>query len=533
MKRVLVLGVLAITMGVLGGLAALTVEQALDTNGNRLIDDLEMLQALNLWTRQAPVPGTDGSLIDDLKIVQLLQLWIKQTPLGEPPPPPPAAKACPEAAPTARVLTVPAQFPTIQQAIQNARDGDTILVLPGSYPGGILVDKGVIIESQGGPAVTTIRGTPEQSTLRVLKAVGAVVRGFTISNGRAGVSLGDVTRFCMEQNEIVRNFGPGIEIAGKTVEQGREAQDVTIINNLIRGNVGFGIVGSELLRAKILSNEIIDTASKPDGTAGRGISLTGVSRVEVRQNTIFDSHGHGIFASGVTDLEITENEIRNAPLASEGAIPAAGIAIGSGTIGALVVGNAINENDIGILIDRARGITVRSNTITGSKVAGVSIANSLLVRVEGDTITDTQPREPVGERLAIGIEVRGTSTVTMVGVTIRRSFGYGLFVVDKAEVEVSGSTIEETTGNPGVAGHGVGVEGASLFLTESLIARNRDSGIAVLRDGRAELSDNTIRENGDFGIFADPQGAVSCPATNIVLGNGRARSENVPAACGG
>jgi hypothetical protein len=70
-------------------------------------------------------------------------------------------------------------------------------------------------------------------------------------------------------------------------------------------------------------------------------------------------------------------------------------------------------------------------------------------------------------------------------------------------------------------------------IAESRIARNTDDGIAVLAGGHAELSGNEIIGNGGFGIFADPQGAVSCPATNIVLGNGRARSENVPAACGG
>ncbi len=535
MRRLLLLyGSVMLALGAIGS-AALTIEQALDSNANRLLDDLEMLQALNLWTRQMPVPGTDGLTIDDLKIVQLLQLWIKQTPIpgGEPPPPPPTAKLCPEAPAGARVLTVPAQFPTIQQAVQNARDGDKILVLAGTYSGGVLIDKGVILESQSGPAVTKITGTADERTITVLRAVGAVIRGFTISNGRSGVSLGDVTRFCMEQNEISHNLGPGIEIAGKTVEQGREAQDVTIVNNVIKNNVGFGIVGSELLRAKILNNEITDTASKPDGTAGRGLSLTGVSRVEVRNNKIFGSQGHGIFTSGVTDLEITENEIRNAPTASEGATPAAGIAIGNGTIGAFVTGNSLRENAIGVLIDRTRSITLRQNRVSDSTVAGVSISNSLLARLENDTITDTQPEQPVGEKLAIGIEVRGDSTVTLTGVTIRRSFGYGLFAVDGAEVEVSESVIEETKGNPGVPGHGVGVEGAVVRITDSMIARNKDDGIAVLAQGRAELADNTIEENGDFGIFADPSGTVSCPAVNVLLKNGRTRSENVPSACGG
>lgn len=515
--------------------AALSVEHALDQNKNNLLDDLEMLQALTLWTRQTPVPGADGLTIDDLKIVQLLQLWIKQTPIpgGAPPPLPPAATACPDAPAGAQVLTVPAQFPTIQQAIQNARDGDKILVLAGSYPGGILIDKGVILESQSGPAVTTIAGTADERTITVLRAVGAVIRGFTITGGKAGVNLGDVTQFCMEQNHIIQNVGPGIEIAGKTVEQGREAQDVTIVNNIINNNVGFGIVVTELLRAKILNNEITETATKSDGTLGRGISITGVSRVEVRRNRILSSRGHGIFTNGVTDLQITENEVRNAPLASEGATPAAGIAIGDGTIGAFVTGNTISESSLGILIDRTRSITLRQNRVSASTVAGVSISNSLLVRLENDTITDTQPKAPQGDQLAIGVEVRNNSTVTLVGVTIRRSFGYGLFVTGGAEVDLSQSTVEQTQGNPGVPGHGIGVENASVRITRSVIARNKDNGVAVLANGRVELADNTIDKNGKFGIWADPQGTVGCPAPNNLSENGQNRSPTVPAACGG
>jgi hypothetical protein len=60
------------------------IEQALDQNHNGFLDDSEMLQALNLWVQQSPVPGTENAIIDDLKILELLQLWIKQTPIQEP-----------------------------------------------------------------------------------------------------------------------------------------------------------------------------------------------------------------------------------------------------------------------------------------------------------------------------------------------------------------------------------------------------------------------------------------------------------------
>ncbi len=58
-----------------------TLEQALDTNNNKIIDDLEMLQALQYWIKQQTVPGTNKT-IDDLTMLSLLQKWIKGTPVS-------------------------------------------------------------------------------------------------------------------------------------------------------------------------------------------------------------------------------------------------------------------------------------------------------------------------------------------------------------------------------------------------------------------------------------------------------------------
>ena len=58
------------------------IERALDQNGNRKIDDPEIINAINLWIRQEPVPGTGGQTISDAKIIQLLNLWIKGELIG-------------------------------------------------------------------------------------------------------------------------------------------------------------------------------------------------------------------------------------------------------------------------------------------------------------------------------------------------------------------------------------------------------------------------------------------------------------------
>ncbi len=61
--------------------AGTPIERALDRNGDKRIDDLEMLTAIQLWISQAPVPGSGGQRISDAKIIELLDLWIKGRPI--------------------------------------------------------------------------------------------------------------------------------------------------------------------------------------------------------------------------------------------------------------------------------------------------------------------------------------------------------------------------------------------------------------------------------------------------------------------
>lgn len=65
------------------GTPATTVEQALDLNGNKIIDDDEVTNAISFWVLGSPLEGTDGLVIDDDKILGVIQLWILGTPFEQ------------------------------------------------------------------------------------------------------------------------------------------------------------------------------------------------------------------------------------------------------------------------------------------------------------------------------------------------------------------------------------------------------------------------------------------------------------------
>ncbi len=159
-----------------------------------------------------------------------------------------------------------------------AENGDTILVAPGTYAGGVLFDtKGnVHLMSGGGRGATTIGGDVDLASSSKI-----VVGGFTIV-GQVSISCntGTVLRDCI----IANPDGSGIVIAGCP---GGAYSDVRVEGNIIRANAGHGVV-AELSggKAEIALNEIRDNG-------GSGVSITH-SYSEIAGNVIHDNAGSGI-----------------------------------------------------------------------------------------------------------------------------------------------------------------------------------------------------------------------------------------------
>jgi len=505
-----------------------SLAQALDANHNGYIDDAEILQAIQYWVTGEPLPGTGGAVISDEEILKLIDIWINHTPIAPAPPPSPS-RVCLESF-SGRVLTVPGQYSTIQAAVDNAGEGDTILVKPGTYPGGITITKSLVLEGEQGSSLTKIQGGPNSKGITVLRAEDVVIRGFAITGGQAGVDIENSSSVCLEGNDISHNLGPGI--IATTVSQAVAAypRGITIANNRIVGDVGFGISANGILQLKVLGNEISETAVKPDGTAGQAVALQGGSKIKVKGNKIARAQEFGIFASGVTELTVRDNEISEIPDVPGTEIGTA-IALRSGTTASTISGNKIEECDVGIDVEKGTAITISGNHIQASKVNGMLISNSIQVSLSDNQIVDTLPRSLAQADSAVALQIEDESTVTARGNEIRTAFGYGLLIASGSEVTLKENQVTRVQGKPGTPGRGIGVAGASAEITKNSVADNADDGIAVLDRGSAEISDNWIANNRGFGIFAAPDAQVTCPDGNQFADNGADIADGVPQAC--
>ena len=74
------------------------------------------------------------------------------------------------------------RFATIQEAIDSARDGDEILVPPGTYIENLNFEsKKIVLESISGPSQTILQAADKMNSVVIMN--GSTIKGFTITGG--------------------------------------------------------------------------------------------------------------------------------------------------------------------------------------------------------------------------------------------------------------------------------------------------------------------------------------------------------------
>ncbi|MHC4744228.1 MAG: PKD domain-containing protein, partial [Planctomycetota bacterium] len=270
---------------------------------------------------------------------------------------------------SAAIRLVPQEYPTIQQAINGAANGDSIVVAPGTYNERIdFSGKNIVVMSTdpNDPAVvaaTTIDagGTGSAVSFQNGETRDALITGFTITGGYGTNYLQDGLFwgggvFCAEasptvtKNVVVNNNGPasaannaisyggGIAcvlsdalVTNNVVKNNKGAAgggvimyvgNGTVTDNVIYGNsgvVGGGVVmlGGLLSNNTIVANDVsLPSDLQPVDTrqAGNVYALTdaegGQFITRVRNNVICNApSGAGIYMEGVGDDAIAFNDV--------------------------------------------------------------------------------------------------------------------------------------------------------------------------------------------------------------------------------
>lgn len=271
----------------------------------------------------------------------------------------------------ATIILVPSQYPTIQQGLNAATTGDTVLVAPGTYPENIswpYVD-GILLTSEYGSDSTIIDGGSAGRVINFPNMAfsnSTEITGFTIQNGYA------------------------VQGAGIYIYQGSPS----ILQNVIRWNVAQGtstwVYGGGLFcdgvgRPQIEYNTFQGNAAKGQyWNHGGAIYIDNSNSALILGNTIeYDStiggswnYGAGIYCSNGASPDIMHNIIRENTCTQGSRGHGAGIYVGR-DCNAYILSNLIYSNrtqsgswnyGAGLLINS--GAHVINNTIAGNTCTG-------------------------------------------------------------------------------------------------------------------------------------------------------------------
>lgn len=292
----------------------------------------------------------------------------------------------------------PGNFTKIQDAIQNASNGDTVYVYPNTYKEFIEINKSIHLKGAD-PPTTIIDGQGSNTNIITCIAPEVLLMGFTIyncSDSHTCVFINHTTH-CSVQDNIIHTAGYGIKA--------RNAENISIRNNTLYQNLtttaGYISIAIE--------NCIFTTLSKNKIASWTGGVVLSGSHHILTQNFITNTHRaitdaldslpyinryltitenhlthnrEGIHLAASREYSITQNEITNSTLV--------GIYIAEDYFLSIYPENIIIKENIiatsaqGIIAVNSINMTIEANHIKDNTL-GVSIAYGSFISVKRNT----------------------------------------------------------------------------------------------------------------------------------------------------
>ena len=258
----------------------------------------------------------------------------------------------------------PMDQPAIQERIDAAGDGDTILVAPGTYLEHIdFLGKSIILRSEGGPDVTVIDGNQAGSVVTIANSEEgeckeAVIDGFTIRNGKGTPDY-----------KWGYYYGGGIYCSHALIE----IRNCTITGNTaigVQGGVGGGIYCYES-SPTIASCTVSENSANSCGGICLSLSLTKIKNCSISGNSavgLFGGEGGGI-GCGESPLTII-NSVISGNYAALGGGMACTWHSPTTITNCMITENSAYASGGGICSYIASPLVIMHSTISGNRIIG-------------------------------------------------------------------------------------------------------------------------------------------------------------------
>lgn len=362
--------------------------------------------------------------------------------------------------------TTRAHFRSLAHAVRDAAAGVRILVLPGLYCEGVVIDKPLEIIGEGhdsGAVNLQVRG----SDAVVFATTLGRIANLTIRQvaGEGDYFAVDIAqgRLDLEDCGILSESLSGVLVRG--------GADPRLRRNVVHGSKNHGVVVMEgsfgtfegnHIRDNTMAGVVIREGSDP---VFRGNEITGNKHhgfyvIEASAGTLEDNEIHANGFPGVAILQGSETTVRRNRIHSG---RQHGIYISEQAFGT-IIGNDIYGNKYpGLVILQESDPEVVDNSIHHNRDHGVWVDEGGLGRLEGNRITENRNA---------GVYVVVGGNPHLLRNSISRNQGQGLSIIDQGRGE----------------------------FQENEITANHRGGIQVSADSTPELSGNQVHNNEEFEV---------------------------------
>ncbi len=274
-------------------------------------------------------------------------------------------------------------YKTIQDAVNAASPGDTIIVARGTYSENVFVNKPLTIKSSDGAPSTIVQAAVSNKDVFSLAANDTRIEGFTVIGlqGSAGISINHASR-CVVTNNIAYGNIRGIYLQSST---GNDVSNNNLTNN------GYGVYLDYSLNNTIFNNVAAYEKGMPSGSAlGDGIFMDNSAFNTIANNDLSNNHVFGLSLyesphNAITGNVIADNEqfgirLRQSPnntlvFNTIRANVQQGIYIGGATGNVIYLNNFIQEpsdlSDVqGTVLNSTEKLTYRYNGSTRTEAHG-------------------------------------------------------------------------------------------------------------------------------------------------------------------
>jgi len=305
----------------------------------------------------------------------------------------------------AGMITVPEDYRTIQQAINNANEGDTVCVKAGTYYENVVVNKTVLLIGENKES-TIIDGNNTYREVIKIMANNTIVSGFTVKNSsQFGIQIRNSFGNTIKDNNVFDTFygirldqSASNSIIGNTAKSNRfmgillgsSSNNILRYNEMANNPQNFGVWGISI--SDFIND--VDTSNTVNGKpvyywinqhnrqipADAGVVMVVNSSKIIVKNLTLGNNDHGVYFAYTSSSFIERNVVTNNTY---------GIDLFQ-SFNNTISGNVVLLNTMGISMRFASNNNiVRNNSVIASS-NGVYLYQSNANRIIGNTIRNSQ-----------------------------------------------------------------------------------------------------------------------------------------------